>query len=178
VTRKEASALPCSTSGGGEHHDRIARIRTPRPYGLYAPPPSHRWRPALRLIEHFLVCRNRRGALATRARSTALYEPACVLLRQQHPQEFPALVLGAGESETGVSIHLVNEEHDAGPVTAQCRVAVKPQDTANDLASRVSTRGRRMVIETLARLIAQSADPRAYICSNLHRSLSSLARRQ
>jgi phosphoribosylglycinamide formyltransferase 1 len=46
-------------------------------------------------------------------------------------------VLAAGEKETGVSIHLVDEEYDRGPVIAQTRVPVMPDDTPETLAARV-----------------------------------------
>jgi phosphoribosylglycinamide formyltransferase-1 len=46
-------------------------------------------------------------------------------------------VLAATEKETGVSIHLVDEEYDRGPVIAQTRVPVMPDDTPETLAARV-----------------------------------------
>ncbi|MDZ7735310.1 MAG: phosphoribosylglycinamide formyltransferase [Gammaproteobacteria bacterium] len=46
-------------------------------------------------------------------------------------------VIAAGEVETGVTIHLVNEEYDQGPILAQTRVPVRPDDTADSLAARV-----------------------------------------
>jgi phosphoribosylglycinamide formyltransferase-1 len=70
-----------------------------------------------------------------------------------------AAVLAAGEAETGVSIHLVDAEYDAGPVVAQCRVPVLPSDTVAQLAARVQAREREFVVETLASWIARS-EPR------------------
>ncbi len=46
-------------------------------------------------------------------------------------------VLAAGDRETGVSVHLVDEEYDRGPVIAQTRVPVMPEDTPETLAARV-----------------------------------------
>jgi formyltetrahydrofolate-dependent phosphoribosylglycinamide formyltransferase len=46
-------------------------------------------------------------------------------------------VLEAGEKESGVTIHVVDEEYDHGPVVAQRRVTVEPGDTAEQLAARV-----------------------------------------
>src|SRR5262249_18491397 len=46
-------------------------------------------------------------------------------------------VLAAGEQETGVTIHCVDEEYDHGAILAQCRVPVLPGDTADALAQRV-----------------------------------------
>lgn len=46
-------------------------------------------------------------------------------------------VLAAGCKESGVSIHFVTEHYDEGPVIAQMRVPVEPDDTAETLAARV-----------------------------------------
>lgn len=46
-------------------------------------------------------------------------------------------VLAAGDSESGASVHLVDEEYDHGPVVAQRRVPVEPGDTPESLARRV-----------------------------------------
>jgi phosphoribosylglycinamide formyltransferase-1 len=63
-------------------------------------------------------------------------------------------VLASGDSESGVSIHLVDAEYDTGPVLAQCRVPVMPGDSATELAARVQAREREFVVETLARIAA------------------------
>jgi phosphoribosylglycinamide formyltransferase-1 len=46
-------------------------------------------------------------------------------------------VLASGARETGVTIHLVDEAYDRGPVLAQSRVPVLSNDTAERLAARV-----------------------------------------
>jgi phosphoribosylglycinamide formyltransferase-1 len=46
-------------------------------------------------------------------------------------------VLEAGESRSGASVHLVDEEYDRGPVVAREEVPVEPGDTAATLAARV-----------------------------------------
>lgn len=46
-------------------------------------------------------------------------------------------VLASGDPETGVTVHLVDEEYDRGAVLAQARVAVEPDDTVDTLATRV-----------------------------------------
>jgi phosphoribosylglycinamide formyltransferase-1 len=63
-------------------------------------------------------------------------------------------VLKAGEKETGVSIHLVDEEYDHGTVIAQCRVPVDPQDTVDSLAARVLAVEHEFLVETLRKIIA------------------------
>jgi phosphoribosylglycinamide formyltransferase-1 len=63
-------------------------------------------------------------------------------------------VLASGDSETGVSIHLVDADYDTGPVLAQCRVPVMPDDSVTELAARVQAREREFLVETLARIAA------------------------
>lgn len=46
-------------------------------------------------------------------------------------------VLAAGERATGVTVHWVTEEYDAGPTLMQRVVAVQAEDTAETLARRV-----------------------------------------
>ena len=58
-------------------------------------------------------------------------------------------VLAAGDTETGVTIHLVDEEYDQGPVLAQAKVSVEPGDTPETLAARVLKTEHRLLIETL-----------------------------
>ena len=48
-----------------------------------------------------------------------------------------AAVLASGATTTGLTIHLVDDEYDHGPVIAQWRVRVKIDDTAESLAERV-----------------------------------------
>lgn len=62
-------------------------------------------------------------------------------------------VLAAGERETGVTVHLVDESYDTGPVVAQCSVPVLPGDSPESLAERVMTREREFLIETLAAVL-------------------------
>lgn len=61
-------------------------------------------------------------------------------------------VLAAGDTKTGVSIHIVDDEYDTGPVIAQCEVPVDSEDTPDSLAERVQTRERAFVVETLQRI--------------------------
>ncbi|HUP00812.1 MAG TPA: phosphoribosylglycinamide formyltransferase, partial [Gemmatimonadota bacterium] len=46
-------------------------------------------------------------------------------------------VLEAGETTSGASVHLVDEEYDRGPVVARAEVPVEPGDTPASLAARV-----------------------------------------
>ena len=51
-----------------------------------------------------------------------------------------AAVLAAGEKETGVTIHQVDETYDHGEIIAQCRIPVEARDTPESLAERVLSR--------------------------------------
>jgi phosphoribosylglycinamide formyltransferase-1 len=46
-------------------------------------------------------------------------------------------VIDSGAKESGVTVHLVDDEYDRGPIVAQWRVRVEPTDTAESLAARV-----------------------------------------
>ena len=63
-------------------------------------------------------------------------------------------VLDAGERRSGVSVHLVDEEYDTGPVVAQRAVDVLPGDTVETLSERVRACERELVVETLAAVAA------------------------
>ena len=46
-------------------------------------------------------------------------------------------VIASGARESGVTVHLVNDDYDRGAIVAQWRVPVEPGDTAEALASRI-----------------------------------------
>jgi phosphoribosylglycinamide formyltransferase-1 len=60
-----------------------------------------------------------------------------------------ARALEAGDAEHGASVHLVVPELDAGTVIAQARVPVLPNDTAEQLATRVLAREHPLLLATL-----------------------------
>ncbi len=62
-------------------------------------------------------------------------------------------VLAAGEKVTGVTIHIVDEHYDAGPIVSQCRVPVLESDTAERLAERVLVQEHRLYVETLQKIV-------------------------
>jgi len=69
-----------------------------------------------------------------------------------HPSLLPAYrglhthrrVLDAGESHHGTSVHFVTEELDGGPIIAQARIAIGPEDTEETLNRRVQALEHRM----------------------------------
>jgi formyltetrahydrofolate-dependent phosphoribosylglycinamide formyltransferase len=64
-------------------------------------------------------------------------------------------VLAAGDAETGVTIHLVTPDLDAGPLLVQERLPVRPGEPAEELAQRVLMVEHRLLVSTLGRLAAE-----------------------
>jgi len=63
-------------------------------------------------------------------------------------------VLASGESESGVSVHLVDENYDTGRVIRQVRVPVEAKDCVESLKARVRECERDLVVQTLADIAA------------------------
>ena len=63
-------------------------------------------------------------------------------------------VVAAGERETGATVHFVEEDYDTGPIIAQTRVPVQPNDRAEEVERRVQAAERKLVVETLAQLLS------------------------
>ncbi len=61
-------------------------------------------------------------------------------------------VLRAGDVETGATIHEVTSDLDAGPILAQVRVPVLPDDDADTLEARVLVEEHRLLVATLREL--------------------------
>lgn len=61
-------------------------------------------------------------------------------------------VLAAGVAESGVSIHVVDEEYDHGPVIARKAVPLSAGDTAETLEARVRAAEPAFFVETLQRI--------------------------
>ena len=58
-------------------------------------------------------------------------------------------VLVAGEKVTGVTIHVLDENYDTGPIINQCQIPVLENDTVDTLAERVLKHEHRLYAETL-----------------------------
>ena len=69
-----------------------------------------------------------------------------------------AAVLAAGESISGVSVHLVDEEYDRGPVIAQAEVPVLSDDTPDTLAARILEREHLLYPQTIQRIASSDID--------------------
>ncbi|HEX6250152.1 MAG TPA: phosphoribosylglycinamide formyltransferase [Gemmatimonadaceae bacterium] len=68
-------------------------------------------------------------------------------------------VLAAGVSESGVTVHFVDEEYDRGAVLAHWPVPVLPGDTAETLAQRVLA-AEHVVYPRILELVAALTPPR------------------
>ena len=69
-----------------------------------------------------------------------------------------AAVIAAGESVSGVSVHLVDEEYDQGSVVAQAEVPVLPNDTPDTLAARVLEQEHLLYPQTIQRIASGEID--------------------
>lgn len=67
-------------------------------------------------------------------------------------------VLAAGDTQTGISVHLVDGEYDTGRVLAQTSVPVAPDDDAASLAARVQRRERAFLVEVIGRIARGELD--------------------
>lgn len=67
-------------------------------------------------------------------------------------------VLEAGDSLTGITVHLVDQEYDRGPIVAQCEVKVMDDDDVDALAARVLEREHAFYVETLCRIVSGELD--------------------
>ena len=65
-----------------------------------------------------------------------------------------AAVIAAGESQSGVTIHRVSAEYDAGEIVAQTTVPVLEGDSVETLAARVLEREHTFLVEVIARIEA------------------------
>jgi methionyl-tRNA formyltransferase len=64
-----------------------------------------------------------------------------------------------GLLETGISIMLMDEGMDTGPVLAQARLPITPDDTTASLSKRLSELGASLLLETLPRWLAGEVAP-------------------
>lgn len=67
----------------------------------------------------------------------------------------------AGDAETGVTIILMDEAIDHGPILAQQRTAIDPNETAGELTERLARSGAELLLATLPDWLAGHLTPRA-----------------
>jgi methionyl-tRNA formyltransferase len=66
----------------------------------------------------------------------------------------------AGEEETGVTIMLMDEGMDTGPILAQTTIQIDPRDTTGLLEERLATVGAELLVETLTTWLEGSIEAR------------------
>lgn len=72
-----------------------------------------------------------------------------------HPQQ---QALDAGVALSGATVHIVNEDLDAGPIVLQRTVPVLPGDTAETLAARILVEEHKLYPEAIQRTLDEIAD--------------------
>ena len=61
--------------------------------------------------------------------------------------------LAAGATETGTTVHWVDEGVDTGQVIKQVKVAIEPSDTEESLHERIKAVERELIVETVQRYL-------------------------
>jgi phosphoribosylglycinamide formyltransferase-1 len=64
-------------------------------------------------------------------------------------------VLAAGETESGCTVHLVDEGTDTGPALIQKKVPVLPGDTPETLAERIHSQEHAAIVEAVALMMGR-----------------------
>jgi phosphoribosylglycinamide formyltransferase 1 len=62
-------------------------------------------------------------------------------------------VLASGEKETGITIHLVDDEYDSGKIINQCKIPVFENDNLETLSKRVLNQEHSFFVETINKII-------------------------
>jgi len=81
-----------------------------------------------------------------------------------HPSLLPAFrglnaqrqAIEAGARETGVTVHYVDAGMDTGPIVAQASLAIRPGETAEELAERLLPVEHRLYVEAIQRIERES----------------------
>jgi methionyl-tRNA formyltransferase len=83
---------------------------------------------------------------------------ASLLPRYRGAAPIAAAIL-AGEEQTGVTLMLMEEGMDTGPVLAQARCNIEPQDTTGSLSVKLAHLGADLLLETLPRWLDGQMTP-------------------
>jgi len=84
---------------------------------------------------------------------------ASLLPRHRGASPVAAAIL-AGDEETGVTIMLIDEGLDTGPILAQASCPIEPTDTTATLENKLATLGAELMSVTLPRWLAGAIEPR------------------
>jgi phosphoribosylglycinamide formyltransferase 1 len=66
-----------------------------------------------------------------------------------------AMALAAGVAETGCTVHVVTDDIDAGPILAQRRVEVRPDDTVESLRQRIQAEEHALLPDLVKKIAGQ-----------------------
>ncbi|MHB8085974.1 MAG: methionyl-tRNA formyltransferase [Dehalococcoidia bacterium] len=83
-----------------------------------------------------------------------------LLPRYRGPSPIAAAILN-GDAETGVTIMLIEQKVDSGPILRQQRMAIADTDDAESLSGKLAVLGAELLIETLPDWIAGKIEPAA-----------------
>ena len=83
---------------------------------------------------------------------------ASLLPRWRGAAPIPAAII-AGDEETGVTIMLMDEGVDTGPILAQRREPIYPEDTTETLGRRLAHLGATLLVETIPRWVGGELVP-------------------
>ena len=61
-------------------------------------------------------------------------------------------VQASGVRESGATLHLVGSEYDSGPILAQVRVPISPEDDVDAIEQRVKQAEKGLLVDTLQRI--------------------------
>lgn len=64
----------------------------------------------------------------------------------------------AGDAETGITIHLVNEEYDQGKILAQKNIPLSPDDTVDDIENKVRSAEPEFYVDTVRKILKGEID--------------------
>ena len=85
-----------------------------------------------------------------------------LLPRHRGPSPIPAAIL-AGDDSTGVSVMLLDVGIDSGPILAQRRVAIAPEDTTDSLTKKLAQIGAQLLEETLPLWLSRALTPQPQV---------------
>lgn len=97
---------------------------------------------------------------------TAFVQALSPNLINTHPSLLPLFpgahavrdALNAGATETGVTVHIVDEGVDTGPQLAQASVKITPEDSEAELHERIKTVERKLIVEVVKAIADKSLD--------------------
>jgi methionyl-tRNA formyltransferase len=99
----------------------------------------------------------RRQVLDIPAKGVLNVHPS-LLPRWRGASPIPAAIL-AGDKQTGVTIMLMDEGMDSGPILSQRTLVIRDGDTAGSLSERLANEGAGLLSETLPRWLAGEIEP-------------------